>query len=72
MIAKFKSESSLDGWEVRQGSYFQDVVTTKYDGGMDATFEFTENGNAVFSGISEGYQWTIQNRFCKIVAVYIF
>ncbi|XP_061361367.1 protein HIGH CHLOROPHYLL FLUORESCENCE PHENOTYPE 173, chloroplastic [Gastrolobium bilobum] len=50
LIAKFKSASSLDGWEVRQGTYFQDVVTTKYDGGMDAKFEFTENGEAVFSG----------------------
>ncbi|KAK2432215.1 protein HIGH CHLOROPHYLL FLUORESCENCE PHENOTYPE 173, chloroplastic [Trifolium repens] len=50
MVAKFKSQSSLNGWEVRQGTYFQDVVTTKYDGGMDANFEFTENGDAVFSG----------------------
>lgn len=50
LITKFKSESSLDGWEVRQGSYFQDVVATKYDGGMDAKFEFTESGEAVFSG----------------------
>ncbi|XP_004488919.2 protein HIGH CHLOROPHYLL FLUORESCENCE PHENOTYPE 173, chloroplastic [Cicer arietinum] len=50
MIAKFKTASSLDGWEVRQGTYFQDVVTTKYDGGMDAKFEFTENEDAVFSG----------------------
>jgi hypothetical protein len=50
MVAKFKSQSSLNGWEVRQGTYFQDVVTTKYDGGMDAKFEFTENGDAVFSG----------------------
>ncbi|XP_014522639.1 uncharacterized protein LOC106779107 isoform X1 [Vigna radiata var. radiata] len=50
LIAKFKSESSLHGWEVRQGTYFQDVLATKYDGGMDAKFEFTENGDAVFSG----------------------
>ncbi|RDX70483.1 hypothetical protein CR513_50268, partial [Mucuna pruriens] len=50
LIAKFKSPSSLNGWEVRQGTYFQDVVTAKYDGGMDAKFEFTENGEAVFSG----------------------
>ncbi|XP_019426568.1 PREDICTED: uncharacterized protein LOC109334992 isoform X2 [Lupinus angustifolius] len=49
-IAKFKSASSLDGWFVRQGTYFQDVVATKYDGGMDAKFEFTDNGDAVFSG----------------------
>lgn len=40
----------MDGWEVRQGTYFQDVMATKYDGGMDAKFEFTEDGDAVFSG----------------------
>lgn len=40
----------MDGWEVRQGTYFQDVMATKYDGGMDAKFEFTEEGDAVFSG----------------------
>lgn len=51
VIAKFKSPSSLNGWEVRQGTYFQDVVATKYDGGMDAKFEFPENGDAVFSGM---------------------
>lgn len=51
LITKFKSEDSLNGWEVRPGTYFQDVVASKYDGGMDAKFEFTENGEAVFSGI---------------------
>lgn len=50
LIAKFKSEDSLDGWKVRQGTYFQDVVASKYDGGMDAKFEFNENGLAIFSG----------------------
>ncbi|CAN4076167.1 unnamed protein product [Withania somnifera] len=50
LIAKFKSEDSLNGWEVRQGTYFQDVVVSKYDGGMDAKFEFMESGEAVFSG----------------------
>ncbi|KAL4331778.1 hypothetical protein GQ457_07G032890 [Hibiscus cannabinus] len=50
LIAKFKSEDSLNGWEVRQGTYFQDVIASKYDGGMDAKFEFTETGQAVFSG----------------------
>ncbi|KAL1534344.1 protein HIGH CHLOROPHYLL FLUORESCENCE PHENOTYPE 173, chloroplastic-like protein [Salvia divinorum] len=50
LITKFKSEDSLNGWEVRLGTYFQDVVAAKYDGGMDAKFEFTENGDAVFSG----------------------
>ncbi|KAG6406775.1 hypothetical protein SASPL_134386 [Salvia splendens] len=50
LITKFKSEDSLNGWEVRLGTYFQDVVAAKYDGGMDAKFEFTENGDATFSG----------------------
>lgn len=50
LLAKFKSENSLDGWVVRQGTYFQDTVASKYDAGMDATFEFTESGSAVFSG----------------------
>ncbi|KAK4761021.1 hypothetical protein SAY87_005914 [Trapa incisa] len=50
LIAKFKSEDSLDGWEIRQGTYFQDAVAAKYDAGMDAKFEFTETGQAVFSG----------------------
>ncbi|CAL9774332.1 unnamed protein product [Musa acuminata subsp. burmannicoides] len=50
LLAKFKSAESLEGWEVRKGTYFQDVVAAKYDGGMDAKFEFTETGDAVFSG----------------------
>ncbi|XP_022948468.1 uncharacterized protein LOC111452143 [Cucurbita moschata] len=50
LLAKFKSEESLNGWEVRQGTYFQDVVASKYDGGMDAKFEYTETGEAIFSG----------------------
>ncbi|CAK9318022.1 unnamed protein product [Citrullus colocynthis] len=50
LLAKFKSEESLNGWEVRQGTYFQDVVAAKYDGGMDAKFEYTETGEALFSG----------------------
>lgn len=56
LIAKFKSEDSLNEWEVRQGTYFQDVIATKYDGGMDAKFEFTETGEAVFSGINSMLQ----------------
>ncbi|KAE8700591.1 HCF173 protein [Hibiscus syriacus] len=48
LIAKFKSEDSLNGWEVRQGTYFQDVIASKYVGGMDAKFEFTETEQAVF------------------------
>ncbi|GMN19223.1 hypothetical protein TIFTF001_043015 [Ficus carica] len=50
LLAKLKSAESLAGWEVRQGTYFQDVIASKYDGGMDAKFEFTESGDAVFSG----------------------
>lgn len=50
LIAKFKSPDSVNGWEIRQGTYFQDVVASKYDGGMDAKFEFNENGLAIFSG----------------------
>lgn len=50
LIAKFKSADSLEGWEVRQGTYFQDVIASKYEGGMDAKFEYTENGDAIFSG----------------------
>ncbi|XP_034899637.1 protein HIGH CHLOROPHYLL FLUORESCENCE PHENOTYPE 173, chloroplastic isoform X2 [Populus alba] len=50
LLAKFKSADSLNGWEVRQGTYFQDAVASKYDAGMDAKFEFTEAGDSVFSG----------------------
>ncbi|XP_048130427.1 protein HIGH CHLOROPHYLL FLUORESCENCE PHENOTYPE 173, chloroplastic [Rhodamnia argentea] len=50
LLAKFKSPESLQGWQVRRGTYFQDVLATKYDAGMDAKFEFTETGQAVFSG----------------------
>lgn len=50
LLAKFKSADSLNGWEILQGTYFQDVVAAKYDGGMNAKFEFTETGDAVFSG----------------------
>lgn len=50
LLAKFKSADSLKGWEVRKGTYFQDEVAAKYDGGMDAKFEFSESGDAVFSG----------------------
>ncbi|CAN6703248.1 unnamed protein product [Malus baccata var. baccata] len=48
-IVKFKTLESVDGWEVRQGTYFQDVVASKYDGGMDAKFEVIFTGDAVFS-----------------------
>ncbi|RXH94046.1 hypothetical protein DVH24_016113 [Malus domestica] len=49
-IVKFKTPESVDGWEVCQGTYFLDVVASKYDEGMDAKFEFTFTGDAVFSG----------------------
>ncbi|KAI3495458.1 hypothetical protein L1887_37799 [Cichorium endivia] len=39
-LAKFKSADSLNGWEVRKGTYFQDAVASKCDGGMDAKFEW--------------------------------
>ncbi|RXH93997.1 hypothetical protein DVH24_016064 [Malus domestica] len=48
-IVKFKTLEPVDGWEVRQGTYFQDVVASKYDGGMDAKFEYFTR-DAVFSG----------------------
>ncbi|GFZ04421.1 high chlorophyll fluorescence phenotype 173 [Actinidia rufa] len=54
LLAKFKSKDSLNGWDVHQGTYFQDVVAAKYDGGMDAKFEFTESGLTIFS-VRGGY-----------------
>lgn len=62
MLTKFKSEDSLKGWEVRQGTYFQDVVASKYDGGMDAKFEYTENGDAVFSGKISVDRWRVTHQ----------
>ncbi|WVZ77951.1 hypothetical protein U9M48_025738 [Paspalum notatum var. saurae] len=50
LIAKFKSAKSVQGWEVRQGSYFQDIYPSRFDGGTDASFEFAESGQSVFSG----------------------
>ncbi|KAK9054779.1 hypothetical protein SSX86_025858 [Deinandra increscens subsp. villosa] len=50
LLAKFKSADSLNGWKISKGTYFQETVTAKYDGGMDAKFEFSESGDAVFSG----------------------
>ncbi|GAB4851198.1 hypothetical protein Ancab_030492 [Ancistrocladus abbreviatus] len=51
LIAKFRSVESLDGWEVRQGTYFQDVIAAKYDAGMDARLQWDdEKGHAIFSG----------------------
>ncbi|TVU07702.1 hypothetical protein EJB05_41068, partial [Eragrostis curvula] len=50
LIAKFKSAKSLNGWEMRQGSYFPNTFASSFDEGVDASFEFTENRQAVFSG----------------------
>ncbi|KAI7731101.1 hypothetical protein M8C21_001949 [Ambrosia artemisiifolia] len=50
LLAKFKSPHSLNGWHVRKATYFQDTAAAKYDGGMDAKFDFTDTGDAVFSG----------------------
>ncbi|OEL29406.1 hypothetical protein BAE44_0009576 [Dichanthelium oligosanthes] len=50
MIAKFKSAKSVQGWEVRPGSYFQDFYPSRFDEGTDASFEFAESEQAVFSG----------------------
>uniref|UniRef100_A0A0D9VC12 Uncharacterized protein n=1 Tax=Leersia perrieri TaxID=77586 RepID=A0A0D9VC12_9ORYZ len=58
LIAKFKSTKSLLGWEAKQGSYFQNIYIllfqtmhpSRFDEGTDASFEFSENGQAVFSG----------------------
>ncbi|PKA62553.1 Divinyl chlorophyllide a 8-vinyl-reductase, chloroplastic [Apostasia shenzhenica] len=50
LLAKFRTSESLKGWEVHQGTYFQDILAAKYDGGMDAKFELTDSGEAVFSG----------------------
>lgn len=58
-IAKFSQGSSLEGWELREGTYFVDDVSVKYDGGMDAQLEVAEDGNAVFSGLKP----TEQNSF---------
>ncbi|CAN6215701.1 unnamed protein product [Urochloa humidicola] len=49
-IAKFKSAKSLNGWEVRQGSYLPNTFASRFDEGIDAAFEFSEDGKAVFSG----------------------
>ncbi|PAN22475.1 hypothetical protein PAHAL_4G022200 [Panicum hallii] len=49
-IAKFKSGKSLNGWEVRQGSYFPNTFASSFDEGIDAAFEFSEDRKAIFSG----------------------
>ncbi|KAL6603525.1 hypothetical protein ACP70R_043886 [Stipagrostis hirtigluma subsp. patula] len=49
LIAKFKSAKSLNGWEVRQGSYFPNTFASRFDEGIDASFGLSED-RAVFSG----------------------
>nr|ACR36323.1 unknown [Zea mays] len=50
LIAKFKSAKSLKGWEVRQGSYFPNTFVSRFDEGIDASLDFSEDQQAVFSG----------------------
>ncbi|XP_037464476.1 protein HIGH CHLOROPHYLL FLUORESCENCE PHENOTYPE 173, chloroplastic-like [Triticum dicoccoides] len=52
LIAKFKSAKSLKGWEVNQGSYFPNAYASgsMFDEGIDASFDFSEGGQAVFAG----------------------
>lgn len=52
LIAKFKSAKSLKGWEVNQGSYFPNAFASgsMFDEGIDASFDFSEGGQAVFAG----------------------
>uniref|UniRef100_A0A0D9WTW3 NAD(P)-binding domain-containing protein n=1 Tax=Leersia perrieri TaxID=77586 RepID=A0A0D9WTW3_9ORYZ len=50
LIAKFKSPKSVKGWEVGQGSYLPNTFAYRFDEGIDASFEFNEDGQAVFSG----------------------
>ncbi|KAG0576513.1 hypothetical protein KC19_5G085600 [Ceratodon purpureus] len=50
LLAKFSQANAAEGWELREGLYFSDEIAGKYDGGMDAQFEVTEDGNGTFSG----------------------
>jgi hypothetical protein len=52
LIAKFKSKKSLNGWEVNQGSYFPNTYASgsRFDEGIDASFEYSQDGQAVFAG----------------------
>lgn len=70
LLAKFKSEDSLNGWEVHQGTYFQDEVAFKYDAGMDAKFEFTETGDAVFSGKLDGFQGELLFMTSLVISIF--
>ncbi|CAM0909759.1 unnamed protein product [Alopecurus aequalis] len=52
LITKFKSKKSLNGWEVNQGSYFPNTYSSgsRFDEGIDASFELSQDGQAVFAG----------------------
>lgn len=51
LLAKFKTRKSLNEWEVRKGNYFSNSsFTPQYDEGIDAEFDFNDEGEAVFSG----------------------
>ncbi|GBG88070.1 hypothetical protein CBR_g46441 [Chara braunii] len=41
---------TMDGWELREGRTEYDQVASRFDGGMDASLEYGESGNGVFSG----------------------
>lgn len=53
LLAKFKTRKSLDDWEVREGNYFSDSsFAPQYGEGIEAEFDFNDEGEAVFSGFS--------------------
>ncbi|KAJ3698653.1 hypothetical protein LUZ61_002358 [Rhynchospora tenuis] len=48
LLAKFKNRKALDQWEVRTGNYFN--YSSFDEAGIDAEFDFDDDGQAVFSG----------------------
>ncbi|KAJ4763597.1 high chlorophyll fluorescence phenotype 173 [Rhynchospora pubera] len=48
LLAKFKTRKALDQWEVRIGNYFS--YSSFDEAGIDAEFDFDDDGQAVFSG----------------------
>jgi hypothetical protein len=56
LLAKFKTRKSLDDWEVREGNYFSDSsFAPQYGKGIEAEFDFDDEGKAVFSGLLPFY-----------------
>eukprot|EP00252_Welwitschia_mirabilis_P016912 TRINITY_DN37663_c0_g1_i1.p1 TRINITY_DN37663_c0_g1~~TRINITY_DN37663_c0_g1_i1.p1 ORF type:complete len:573 (+),score=126.39 TRINITY_DN37663_c0_g1_i1:147-1865(+) len=49
-IAKFSKPEQLKEWEVKQGTYATDIISSKYDGGMYGEFAFKADGGAIFLG----------------------